>query len=321
MRVAVIGARRARTGTGAYLARFLVEEGAEVVALLGTSEASAHEAAQQLASATGHRAAALWQEDALGDVDLDALVIATPDTTHDHWIHRGLEARLHILCEKPLVWGRGDPAEGARIIVARAGEQQRVLRVATQWPFTLPTYETLFPGVSATATSFFMRLSPTAGGRDMFRVSLSHPLSLLAAVAPDIDARVVDPEVTFADGGREGRLQFVYRSAERELDCTVHLVQQADQPREAAYGFDDHIAHRLVDLDDYSMALEGGGHRVPMPDPMRLLVRSFLQDAAMDQPRPVDPSVETGMRHLVELMAAIPDTLPPTSPDEDSPTP
>ncbi|MDJ0522246.1 MAG: Gfo/Idh/MocA family oxidoreductase [Planctomycetota bacterium] len=306
MRVAVIGARRSRTGTGAYLARFLVQEGADVVALYGTTPRTAQEATDALEVDTGIRAKPVWDSEALMDTYPEALIIASPDETHAVWIRFALRHSYHVLCEKPLVWGATRPAEHAPVLIERAERGGLVLRVATQWPFTLPTYEDLFPGVAAKATSFFMRLSPTTPGRAMFRTSLSHPLSLLAAVVPDMDARVLDPEVELAETQDEGRIHFAYEGAGRRLDCTVHLVQEAAAPRTAAYGFDDAVAHRVIDPSDYSMALEAEGRRVPMPDPMRLLVRSFLADVAMDPPRLVDPAVATGMRHLVALMAAVP---------------
>lgn len=313
MRVAVIGARQTRTGTGAHLARLFAQEGADVVALFGTSESSAREAVAAFAAKTGTAARAVWDREALLALELDAVAIAAPDEQHAGWIAQALAAGFHVLCEKPLVWGSEDPAQSAQFLSELAQQQRLLLRVVAQWPFTLATYEELFPGVIAQASSFFMHLSPTVTGPAMFRVSLSHPLSLLAAVLPDMEARVVHPEVQLAATGEEGSIQFAYVGAGRRIDCTVQLVQQAAPPREAAYGFDDRIAHRRIHGPDYTLELEGEERRIPMPDPTRLLVRSFLDEVAIDQYRLVDPAVDPGMRQLVALMAAVP--------DEDSPTP
>jgi NAD(P)-dependent dehydrogenase (short-subunit alcohol dehydrogenase family) len=308
MRIAVIGARQARGGIGGHLARFCVQAGAQVVALYGTSEQTAREAVASLGASTGLRAQAVWSADALDDVGLDGLVIASPDETHEAWLERALARDLHVLCEKPLVWG-GDAHPDARALALaeRFRAQGLLLRVNAQWPLTLPAYEKLFPGVAVDAKGLFMRLSPTVAGSQMFRVSLSHPLSLLATVLPDADATVEDATATLAPGGAEGRMEFAYCGAGRRVRATVHLVHQPEAPREAAYGFDEHVAYREVVGPDYKLELQGDGRRVPLPDPTPLLVRSFLEDAASMHPRRIDPAVLPGMRHLVQLMAAVPD--------------
>ena len=140
----------------------------------------------------------------------------------------------------------------------------------------------------------------------MFRVSLPHPLSLLATVLPDREARIEEAGAVLAPSGAEGRIHFVYRGAGRRVQATVHLVQQPDGPREAAYGFDDHIAYREVVGPDYALEFHGDGRRVPLHDPTPLLVRSFLEHAASIQARRIDAAVDPGMRHLVDLVAVVP---------------
>ncbi len=313
MRVAVIGARQAHGGVGEHLARFCVEAGADVAALLGTSERTAHEAVATLAASTGHVARAIWEPAQLRGTTVDAIVIASPAVTHELWLGYALRQRLHVLCEKPLLWGGQDPGKRAASIARAFSERGLHLRVNAQWPFTLPSYEALFPDVAAKATSFYMRMSPSVAGPRMFLASLSHPLSILSSLCPDIDAEVLDPDVSIEPDGLEGRIQFVYLGAGRRLDCTVHLVVQPEPPREVAYGFDDCIASRVIHWPEYTLELEGDGRRIPLPDPMPLLVRSFLEAAATDGDPWIDPAAVPGMRHLVTLMAAMP--------AEDSPTP
>jgi len=307
MRVAVIGARQARQGTGAHLARFCAEAGAHVVALCATTEATASAAVASFGEATGLRAEPIWRDELLADLPLDALVIASPDRTHERWLELALARDLHVLCEKPLVW---DDAPDLHLRALALAERFRqaglVLRVNTQWPHALAAYERLFPGAAVSARSFFMRLSPVASGPDMFRTSLPHPLSVLAAVLPDVDATVENGSAVIAAGGAEGRLSFTYSGAGRRLEVALHVLRQPEPPRAAAFGFDDRIAHREVG-PGYALALQAGGRRVTLPDPTPLLVGSFLQEAASLQPRRIDPAVQPGMRHLVELMAVVPD--------------
>jgi predicted dehydrogenase len=64
-------------------------------------------------------------EDALGDDRVDAVVIATPTSTHSGLVQRALEAKKHVLVEKPITNSLADAAELCRL----AEKHQRVLMV------------------------------------------------------------------------------------------------------------------------------------------------------------------------------------------------
>jgi predicted dehydrogenase len=66
-------------------------------------------------------------EDLLGHVELDALLIATPNHLHEPHIQAALSANLHVLSEKPLALGSASAQK-----IARAAEKtDRVLMVGT----------------------------------------------------------------------------------------------------------------------------------------------------------------------------------------------
>lgn len=64
--------------------------------------------------------------------DIDAVVIATPVSTHYDLAKSALERRKHVLVEKPLCW----TSEEAEDLIARAAEAERVLMVDHTFLFT-----------------------------------------------------------------------------------------------------------------------------------------------------------------------------------------
>lgn len=314
MRVAVIGARRVHQGIGEHLARFCHQAGATVAAVYGTTPETSAAAADHLEHTLGSRPeATTTPEDLFAVSGLDAVVIAGPFAAHETWLTAALERQLHVLCEKPLLWGGADPDLRAERMGRAFFDAGLVLRVNAQWPYTLGAYRELFPETAAQPASFYMRLSPDSAGSAMFLESLSHPLSILATVLPDPEAEITERHASHDDHG--GHISFGYRSGDHTIQCELELEQMPAQPRLAAYGFDGRLATRIVDMADYSLELEGDGRRVPMPDPTSLLVGSFLDEVASGRPRGLDPALLPGMRHLVRLMEALPRTTHGSSED------
>lgn len=288
-RVALIGARRARQGLGPFVARDLEAAGLEVCGFLATSAATRDEAAAQLAQVLGREVP--------GHLDLDelvahraprALAILSPSETHEGYLDAALERGLHVLCEKPLVWGGADPLDASRRLVRGFEERGLVLLENTQWPETLPTYRALFPGEGARPRSFAMTLSPILRGEAGRVDSLSHVLSMLQALAPAPEARVEgvsrtaigpapDPETGAPRPGGE-RLELLYVTGPDPAEpvrVAVDLLHGGPQPREAGYAVDGNRVRRLVRMEDYSMFLAAGDCRVDLPDPLALRARRF----------------------------------------------
>jgi predicted dehydrogenase len=311
IRVAVVGARCRRQGIGAHLARFLVEAGAEVVAVAGTTPETAAEAAAALPRRAERRTAAYADvPDMLGRERLDALVIASPHETHGPYLALALDRGLHVLCEKPLVWGGPDPVAEAERLARAFLERDRHLVVNAQWPYTLDAYRALYPeALDWPPRRFEMRLSPRSTGFRMLLDGLPHPLSLLAAVAPHPGARVEAVRVT-PSSERRVEVSFRYVARAVRVEALVRLEHEPDQPRTAAYGFDGHVAQRAVERDGYRLSLEGGGRRVPLPDPTPLLVASFVSRVSSGAPPQTDPAAVPGMRLLADLCSAYPSREP-----------
>ena len=159
-----------------------------------------------------------------------------------------------------------------------------------------------------------MRLAPRVGGLAGLVDSLSHPLSLLAAVCPDPDATLGEIAVA-APSAKKTEVRFVYQTPKRTIEVEVALAPVPEPPRPAAYAFDGAWAHRSISMPEYAMTLhDGAGRRIPLPDPSRLLVGSLLERIAAGPPDAVDPALVPGMRHLVTLWRVARDVeFPPTS--------
>jgi predicted dehydrogenase len=296
LRVGVIGARRVRQGLGPFVARHLVELGASVPCFLATRAESIPETERML-GARGYDDLARM----LAEQPLDALAILSPSETHERYLAAALAAGLHVLCEKPLIWGGSGLAERARALEQRFRAAGLGLRECCQWPYTLPAYRALHPDVRP-LRSFAMRLSPASyEPRAMLGDSLPHPLSLLQALAPG-PAEIRDIRFEAAE---RGLLQVAceWRTAGSRIEVSITLVTQERPPREAAYAVNGLWAERRIGAVDYALRFADGPREVPVPDPLRALLADFVKEPA----RP--PGGESGER--MALLERILDALPP----------
>jgi hypothetical protein len=308
LRLAVVGARQARHGVGAWLARHLAAAGAEIAAVVGTRLATAAAAADALAEGLGHRPLPLASPDDVARLpDLDALVIASPPPTHAAWLRFAVGRGLHALCEKPIVWGAPDAATWAAAIAQRFEQRGLHLVVNAQWPYALPAFATLHPDVEfGTVADVRLRLSPPGRGPEMVPDAVPHALSLLQALAPDPSARLEG--LTAAWGDEDGRtlaLQGVFVAGARRISFGVDLTQGGASPRAFSLALDGRAAARRVDAG-YVMRLVDGARDVPLPDPMAALASAFLVRLRDGSPPRVDPSAVPGLAHLQEVAAALP---------------
>lgn len=308
MRVVVVGARRRRQGIGLYLGRFCAQAGAEVVGVIGTTAGTVEEACRALAEDGPAPRGSVDARALLRRERPDVLVIASPHKTHDDYLALALEEGLHVLCEKPLCWGGTDVAERARGYVQAFQERGLHLGVNAQWPFTLDTYRRLFPDALRTAPDhFWMRLSPRDAGESMIPHALPHALSLLLAVQPYADARVENAHVhLLAQDASHVEVSFDYVTGAHTVRARVDLKQSSSQPREAGYGFDGHRGRRTITPRGYRFHLEGGGARLPLPDPTPRLVTDFLARVSSSEPPVPDLNAWPGMALLQTLHDAWP---------------
>jgi predicted dehydrogenase len=312
LRVAVIGARRVRQGTGEYVARELAALGAQVPAIVGTSEASVEEARAGLRARHGLEVrgytslAALLEREAV-----DAVAICSPHEAHLEQLELAVEARLHVFAEKPLLWRRGlERAPRAEVealvggLVDRCLASDCYLHLNAQWPYTLPAFDALHPGARrAPARSFRMWLAPMTRGPDAVVDAGSHLISMLQALVGPGD--LVDARLTARDAAQD-ELSLAASYAHRAGTTAVELELRRcpAPPRPAGYSIDDRVAERRIELPSYRFTFEADGRTVPLGDPLSASVEDFVRSVATAR-RPDRASLVAGMTQLQELVAAV----------------
>lgn len=279
-RIALVGARRVHQGLGPFVARFLGQLGAEVPAILGTSSSSVAEAQRELERDAGLEPAGYTSlEDMLAAQTLDAIAILSPAETHERYLRAALAAELHVLCEKPLLWGGDRLAERAQELAEGFDEAGLLLFENCQWPYALPAFRALHPeSEGEPLETFRMRLSPASHGAQMIGDALPHPLSVLQALVPG-DPLVLEG-IEFSDprpDAEEQVVRFDFVTDEARVACRIDLIAGNSLPREAGLTLNGRVARRRVRMDDYALFLaDDAGREVPLPDPLHALLTDFV---------------------------------------------
>ena len=160
-----------------------------------------------------------------------------------------------------------------------------------------------------------MELAPSSRGEAMLVDAMSHPISLVQALAAgdarweevggpriaarfstrDPDAERMDVEVDVLDA-----------AGARLVAMGVRLVSTAEQPRPAAYVVNGRRADRRIQLPGYEVTLADGArpvpHDVPLEDPMKLAVADFVR-AVVEARLPVGerPGLWDDLRRVHEI--------------------
>ena len=94
-------------------------KGADIVAIASRSSENAHTWATDLQIPKAYGS----YDELLKDKDIDAVFIGLPNGLHCQWVCKALEAKKHVLCDKPL----GISADQARLMADAAEKYQRLL--------------------------------------------------------------------------------------------------------------------------------------------------------------------------------------------------
>jgi predicted dehydrogenase len=300
-RIGIAGAGRRRQGLGPFVARDLVAAGAEIPGFVVTSAASRDEVGRALAedlgiASRGH----LDLASLLRAERLDALAILSPAETHERHLEAALEAGLHVLCEKPFLWGRADLGAAARRLAHAFDARGLLLWENCQWPYTLPAFEQLHPGsLAGPPRRLSMRLEPASPGVQMLGDSAPHVLSLIQALLPGAAARIERPRFSGGEPGSDRLdVEFSVRAGARELAVAIELRRSDRHPRQAWLEIDGRRADRLVGGDGYQLSFAADGRTVPLPDPLTLLVADFVRALPLRGER----ATASRSREIVERM-------------------
>ena len=265
------GSRPAAAGTRAFRRTRSAAAGAEIPGFVVTSPASRDAVRPRLGGRARHPGARLHGPPlAAAGRAVDALAILSPAETHGGALESALAAGLHVLCEKPFVWGA--PELGARAHRLAHGFETRGLLLweNCQWPYMLPAFERLHPGASRAA-------APARGpaparlrrGAQMLGDAVPHVLSLIQALLPGGERRI---ERLRFSGGRPAseaaRAGFAIPRGRASLDVEIALLRSDRHPREASSRSMDAAPSVWSRGDGYQLSFAGGGRTVPLPDPL-----------------------------------------------------
>ena len=306
-RVGLIGPRRVRQGLGPFVARDLHAAGAQVTSVLSTRTESLEQAQRELGEVLGREPRGYTDLDQLlASESLDALVILSPAETHERFLVAAARSGLHVLCEKPLVWGGGDPLARARTCVGAFREKGLLIAENCQWPWTLPAFRELHPGLPAAAPgSFRMRLSPDSSGLQALGDCLPHPLSLLQTLAPGPEPKAHGVRFSVLPGEPPGLgVRFEYRAGGARVEVELELRTNPEPPRAASLEIDGRRAERRIRMPDYEISFHDAGREVPVPDPLGGRVHAFVRalDAVLAGGRPPDPAALSQRIALIETI-------------------
>lgn len=317
-RVAVIGARRKRQGTGEYIAREFARCGCEVRAIVGTSASTVEIARTALRERYGIDCAGFTSLAALlRSEPVDIVAVCSPADAHLAQLELAAKAGCHVFSEKPLWWsdqlGLCENADAeVRKPTQRLLEQflrhGRYLALNTQWPFTLDAFRQLHPQAGAgegAIEHFSMWLSPTSQGADMLVDSAPHLISMLQALAgPGTLEQVQMRYHEILDLGKRSALELscIYAHQRGATRVLFKLARCPQLPRPAGYSVNGFGVERHVELPGYLLSFVSNGNTIPVRDPLAAAVEDFVQ--AVDSGRAPDAtSVVEGMVQLQQLVA------------------
>jgi hypothetical protein len=274
VKIALIGGRRKRSGIGPFIGNYFHRAGAEVVAVLGTTEATAREAASHLTQYGINAAAHTDFSRMLREARPDAVAIASPAATHLSYLLESVDAGIHVFCEKPFIWDEpGDVTETLTRIFSMAESRKATVAMNSQWPFSLPFYEALCgPLQGKTVSSFYMRLSPQCGGREMIVEAVPHALSLLYCVC---GAGTIN-NLTAAARADEMTICFDYGCTGPGCSAEIRLTSQYTQPRDFSFGFNGNIVTRSLELERYDIYFNYRDRSRKIEDPLDLSIKDFI---------------------------------------------
>jgi hypothetical protein len=296
LRAAVVGA----SGIGKHHAKWLQALGAEVVAIVGSSAATAAVTAQNLQEQFGIHAEPYTSiESMLRHQDPDLVHICTPPDKHAEHVLQAAAHRCHLLCEKPLTWDDAKPAEvllnEARQMVAKTCVPGRVTATNLQYMAAPPAYYALCEQAGHSVEPphrFFMHMD-SRRERNVYDViwrELSpHALSVMVAFCGA--GEVVHSSIELLLGERQCRAQFLYQRASGgtcECELVVGTVLEGKLTRR--FGVNDLLVNYEGRNDDqgvFRTYLSLGDVEAASDDFMYLSMRQMVLAATGQAERPL----------------------------------
>ena len=290
-RVAVLGA----SGIGRHHANWWTVEGAEVCAILGTSQESVAGTASRLHDMFGFAGRTYTDLDSLLVAERPDIVdVCTPPERHFEHAGKALGAGCAVLCEKPFVYDASLPGERllaqAEELLALARRQACLFGICTQYVIAAEICLDLVAGTHGARVGNAFRgelVSPTRGrAPNPVRtwVDLSpHMLAALHVFAPQGRIRWDSLETEFSQHRAFARFELDLPDGQilaAEID-TDHTDGEPSNIRRLTFGGTMCDIGGGKDSDGHFCAdIRVGEQTFRHPDSMRLLIRRFLAGEA-----------------------------------------
>lgn len=266
--------------------------------MLGTTEETARDASSALRKYGIESTAYVDFHEMVRRENPDAIVIASPSSSHYEYLIKGIDCGCDIFCEKPFIWRETDTIRGAvENIFERAHQKNVTIAMNSQWPFSLTYYEEMCGKIDTKESSrFFISMFPFSLGKEMIPESVPHALSILYCVFGAGEIGGLD----FAEPEDEMMvIRFRYVSEANECEITIRLMRQEEQPRDFSFGFNDRIVSRVLNLENYDIYFAYENQKIRVIDPLDLSVQDFM--AAVREKR--EPLI--GYSHIVSTTSLV----------------
>jgi predicted dehydrogenase len=296
--VSIIGARKDRNGIGEYIGKYLRQNRAEIISVLGTTEKTSESASLSLRKYGIESHPYIDFYEMVEKEKPGAVVISSPSSTHYEYLVKCVDLGLNVFCEKPFIKpDLDDVREKVEDILKKAKEKRLTVAMNSQWPFAMKYYKKICGEVEIKKSNkFFITMSPFASGKEMIPESVPHVLSLLYFLfgKGEIgDLNVESPKE------EEMVIQFRYLFGTKDCKVLIKLIRKEQQPRMLQFGWNDKVVRRSLNLKNYDIYLNYGNRKLKITDPLELSVRDFIE--ALEQK--VEPLV--GYSHILCNMSLL----------------
>lgn len=271
LQIGVLGAGR----IGQVHARILHSLGAQVCAVLGSSQDSSAQAARAVAEICGHEVRSCGSLDELLGEDLNGISICSPAEYHFEQILTAFDRRVPVFCEKPLFW---DDSCTSSVVAKRLGEleahPERRLFVNTSNTVFLDVAEASLPSFDSVKDfGFAFHTNGAFRGTDIAMDLLPHGLSLLLHAF----GQQTLSDLRWQASENEYQCEFQYG------DCAARFEfrESPDIERSLSFRFDECEFRRIQEGSGagYRVFLENpqSGERLDAPDPFEVYLSEFLE--------------------------------------------
>ena len=303
LKVAILGATPDHVGY--YHAREFKNAGADVIAILRSSEDGANYSARSLEEEFGIMARPYWNlERLLEETKPDAVAVCTPTYKHHEHTKLAILSGAHVLCEKPVYWDRSKTPEEnlalAKELFELATQNRTFFTANTQLVYLFDEYLKEYRRAKSNGRKFQFELV-TAGkdtGIDIPIDLLPHALSFLLRIDKKGDIKEIDGNYS----AHETNLRLNYESSEK-ISVSVKLGKQV--LKKMSFGFEDSFVTRETERYSnnrsesiYSLFNGKTGKRTYVEDALRVSVSHFVNAVKNRYTRALLVSPEEAFRNM-----------------------